>query len=594
MADAALGRFQAWLRLQVFVLSVLTLGGAAWCAYAVFRQESAIGTRHELVHRAHDQCADAALAAGALREQQGRGTEALIEHLAAAEAILTTLVGMGDHLIPSVQTVQEAIDDLNRAVRNHATAAAGGGEAGEEAVNQAASRLADAARALHDVDAAEARALRKRAFTGALGGFLLMFVAYTASALRARALFRAEREALLGAITRDAARVADALQRAHQEGATEITEEVRPELAGVMDATRATARLLGDLRANLVHQERDVAFARDLGLAFDLADTEAEVLSTVRLATRVAFPGARVQFWMADNSHAELVPAFRDAPRRCAPPRPYACPALRRSSVEVQRGGVSLGRCPHADAGDEVMVCAFVAVGGRAVGALQFMGPTVDEEARPRALAMAAALGTRLTVVRTLDERELQASTDVLTGLANRRRMNHLLARLDRDGSAYAVIVADLDHFKRINDTYGHEVGDRCLKVFAQTLRDGCREGDLPCRPGGEEFAVVLPRAGLDAARAVAERIRVSLESASRATGIGFSASFGVAARPRDGEDANAVLSAADAALYRAKESGRNRVCAAGEADDGPAGLVAVEREDEGGGLSSTGTAAAG
>ena len=105
-------------------------------------------------------------------------------------------------------------------------------------------------------------------------------------------------------------------------------------------------------------------------------------------------------------------------------------------------------------------------------------------------------------------ERELAAGTDSLTELANRRAMDEHLRRLDGAEVPYTVIVADLDHFKQINDTHGHDVGDRCLQLFADILKEACRDTDIACRPGGEEFSLILSGAGTDAGMAVASRIR--------------------------------------------------------------------------------------
>ena len=171
-----------------------------------------------------------------------------------------------------------------------------------------------------------------------------------------------------------------------------------------------------------------------------------------------------------------------------------------------------------------------------------------------------ASSGARLTHLRAQGETELQASTDVLTGLLNRRSMNRALEELDRKAEPYCVISADLDHFKNLNDTYGHDVGDRCLRVFGQVLRDHVRARDMAFRPGGEEFCVVLPGAPIDVCMERAEQIRAATEESSRQMGIAFTVSLGVAARPTHGDDAETVLRAADQALYGAKDDGRNRV----------------------------------
>jgi diguanylate cyclase (GGDEF)-like protein len=163
---------------------------------------------------------------------------------------------------------------------------------------------------------------------------------------------------------------------------------------------------------------------------------------------------------------------------------------------------------------------------------------------------------------------------DGLTGIANRRRLDRKLeeeiGRAARNGHALAVVLLDIDHFKRFNDTHGHLAGDECLKQVARLLEtEARRPADLVARYGGEEFCIVLPETGTDGARTVAERARQLLEtSAIEITGARarVTGSFGVAATPGGVPcTAEDLLASADAALYLAKEAGRNRVtCATG------------------------------
>ncbi len=158
-------------------------------------------------------------------------------------------------------------------------------------------------------------------------------------------------------------------------------------------------------------------------------------------------------------------------------------------------------------------------------------------------------------------EAEDAANHDPLTELANRRQF-FALASGSRP-TTMAVILLDLDHFKAVNDTHGHAVGDCVLQAVAEILRENVRPGDTPCRFGGEEFAVLLPRTDLRGAAAVGERLRSRIGAASIPTGQGpltVSVSVGIAAA--DGEPAavEALLDRADQALYQAKNAGRDRV----------------------------------
>jgi two-component system cell cycle response regulator len=163
------------------------------------------------------------------------------------------------------------------------------------------------------------------------------------------------------------------------------------------------------------------------------------------------------------------------------------------------------------------------------------------------------------------------AVTDQLTGLHNRRYMSTqlsaLVARAARGGEQVAVLMIDIDHFKKINDGYGHDVGDLVLREFAVRLASNVRAVDLPCRYGGEEFVVVMPGTGLADAQRIAERIRDHVGTSSFRVGpeddhLSVTISIGVATTARPDESPETLLKRADEALYEAKAAGRNRVIA--------------------------------
>ena len=189
-------------------------------------------------------------------------------------------------------------------------------------------------------------------------------------------------------------------------------------------------------------------------------------------------------------------------------------------------------------------------------------------------LALAAALAMRLArpvaqIVGDVARLSRQAQTDGLTGLANRRllaeRLEDELARATRNGTSVSLVMADIDNFKQINDSLGHQAGDEVLRVFAAALDRSVRETDLAARYGGEEFVVVLPGAKLANAVRAAEQMRktaAELEISGRNGEVaGFTVSFGVAEFPTYA-NAEALIAAADAALYQAKRGGKNRVAA--------------------------------
>jgi diguanylate cyclase (GGDEF)-like protein len=205
---------------------------------------------------------------------------------------------------------------------------------------------------------------------------------------------------------------------------------------------------------------------------------------------------------------------------------------------------------------DEHLVAAFAA------GADDY----VTKPVRPRVLAARMRAARRIFALE--DELREAAMTDALTGLPNRR---HAFQRLALDWAAarrrngpIAVILLDLDHFKRINDAFGHDAGDRLLGAVSQALRANAREHEEACRVGGEEFLVICAQAGEAEASDCAERLRREIERlrvSALPDSVRFTASLGVAAAfPAQGGDWSSLLSRADRALYAAKAAGRNRV----------------------------------
>jgi len=180
----------------------------------------------------------------------------------------------------------------------------------------------------------------------------------------------------------------------------------------------------------------------------------------------------------------------------------------------------------------------------------------------------------RLELEREVDHRrELErgltelATTDSLTGLLNRRQFvnlsNHEVLRASRSGRPLSVCLFDLDHFKQVNDVYGHDAGDAVLKAVAEAVCRTVRKGDVAGRYGGEEFTLTLPDTNLDAAFELAERLRRTIAEARIPRGgdtLQITATFGVAAFHPQETTVEAALSRADKALYRGKADGRNRI----------------------------------
>ena len=157
-----------------------------------------------------------------------------------------------------------------------------------------------------------------------------------------------------------------------------------------------------------------------------------------------------------------------------------------------------------------------------------------------------------------IDALSLATHTDPLTGIGNRRYLQAFLDKMSVQEQPFAVIALDIDHFKRVNDTYGHDVGDKVIQALATLLKDGCREYDGVFRSGGEEFMLLLPGIGQSLAYELAERLRKQVEQHSFAPVPVVTISLGVSLW-RNGDVVADVLKAADTALYRAKELGRNQ-----------------------------------
>jgi diguanylate cyclase (GGDEF)-like protein len=177
-------------------------------------------------------------------------------------------------------------------------------------------------------------------------------------------------------------------------------------------------------------------------------------------------------------------------------------------------------------------------------------------------------LQSQLIEIGTLQSKlRSQAIHDPLTDLFNRRYLDETLdrelARASRERYPLCIIMMDIDHFKRMNDTHGHEAGDLVLKALARTLLNRNRRGDFACRFGGEEFVVVMPNIPIESAYRRAEELRAALNSISVPYGennLTITISMGIACYPANGLDRESLLRAADRAMYAAKQAGRDYI----------------------------------
>jgi diguanylate cyclase (GGDEF)-like protein len=251
---------------------------------------------------------------------------------------------------------------------------------------------------------------------------------------------------------------------------------------------------------------------------------------------------------------------------------PNSCWALKRGKSHINATTAGALRCNHAGDGRVGLEIPMMAR-GHIYGLLEISSLDEDAELRLRdvqsvATALADAMSLALSSIALREQLRNQALRDPLTGLYNRRFLEEMLERLGLDAerrrAPMSAIMIDLDHFKRLNDQHGHAAGDAVLREVGGTIMATLRTTDVACRYGGEELAVLLPDCPLDMAVGRAEQLRGRIAEVVQARdGIGVTASFGVACIPETSVRAADLITTADAALYQAKQQGRDRVVAA-------------------------------
>jgi diguanylate cyclase (GGDEF)-like protein len=335
--------------------------------------------------------------------------------------------------------------------------------------------------------------------------------------------------------------------------------------------------LLADTMQGMLTRLRSEAsrstFSNQLVEALEMADSEAEADRVIARAMSAISDVHPMELLLADSSRAHLERACvhpKNGSPNCSVESPYSCIAVRRGHPQIFPDAEALNACPKLlgrMGGSLSAACVPVNFMGRALGVLHVAGakgkpPNPEQIAQLTALGVHA--GTRIGTLRAFERSQLQASTDSLTGLTNRRAAEEVLSNLMAVDSAFAVVMADLDFFKRLNDTQGHEAGDRALKLFADTAREVVRDRDHVVRWGGEEFAFLLPGANCERAAEVVGRLRAALAEAHLLSGTPvFTASFGISDSTMT-RDRETLIRLADDALYRSKQAGRD-CCTVGD-----------------------------
>jgi diguanylate cyclase (GGDEF)-like protein len=315
--------------------------------------------------------------------------------------------------------------------------------------------------------------------------------------------------------------------------------------------------------------------------ALDMTDTETDAYHVVTKAFRESVPHLQVEMLVADSSGAHFhqtlhttEPSPTGQRSGCDVVSPNDCPATRRGHTLVFPSSQALNACPHLagrPSGELSAACVALSITGRSSGVVHAMGPdgTPPNANDVSYLEITTRYASeRIAMLRAFEKSETQARTDPLTGLWNRRSLEHRVRELARDATPYTLAYGDLDHFKILNDTHGHEAGDQALRLFARVLRDSVRPDDITARYGGEEFIIVLPDCPTDVATRILERLREQLAlTLTNGRVPAFTVSFGVASST-DADTFDEIVAIADRALLTAKTDGRNRVVVAAERAD--------------------------
>jgi diguanylate cyclase (GGDEF)-like protein len=342
-------------------------------------------------------------------------------------------------------------------------------------------------------------------------------------------------------------------------------------------AQRAVAEALATTRAEYAHSQ--ARFAEGM----QVAENQQEGHELLRSHLTRWVPDAAVRVLVRNNSADRLesvvaLPEEDPIAPALGHAKPRSCLSVRLSRpVRQGEGSDEVLTCDVCGIAPGQSLCQPLLVGGEVIGSVLVTEQrAISDGETERIHDSVTQAAPVLANLRNLSLAERRASTDSLTGLPNRRGLDDTLKRLvahaNRTHTPVSLIAVDLDHFKNINDTYGHDKGDEVLAAFGVMLRANLRGADVAARAGGEEFVIVLPETDRSGAMHVAEQLRRATAALSvPQLGARVTASFGVSTLPDDAPDTDALLRIGDRALYAAKQRGRNRVEAASSAAAPPA-----------------------
>jgi diguanylate cyclase (GGDEF)-like protein len=359
------------------------------------------------------------------------------------------------------------------------------------------------------------------------------------------------------------------------------------EIGALADILEQMRRDVG-VRYQAAHRDADhAAIFNQLAQLTSFASDEQELVQAAGHALRRLVAADRGDILLANPSQNRLIVSSAWGENAPEPgslvqvDRIDRCPGIRRSSAFVASDLADdmAVRCPAHPAERGTVACVPMSALGKMVGVIHLehgQPGTFTPDTMHLAARVAESVGLAMANARLMKTMEGQAMSDSLTGLRNPRffdpYLEQELEQAQRDRAHTSVIMLDLDNFKTFNDTYGHPAGDEALRTFSRVLGASIRSSDVAARYGGEEFAVALHHAGLEDAQVIAEKIRAAVEQTVVEIGPGryarITASLGVASTETQIHELRALMAMADAALYRAKESGRNRVEVAPMADE--------------------------
>lgn len=302
-----------------------------------------------------------------------------------------------------------------------------------------------------------------------------------------------------------------------------------------------------------------------------------EAFDVTELVVPSLLPEARgvIHVVNASRSLLEVVTHFglscdADIKDSSEPAAPNDCWAFRRGVTHRVEPGDAMPSCRHAGAEKGSYLCIPLLAHGESLGVIT-LAPLPSAQQSAWAERVAEQIGLAVANLRLRDSLRNQAIRDGLTGLFNRRYFEEAaereLSRAKRHGRPLVFMVLDVDHFKRFNDTHGHDAGDYLLREVGKLLRRSVRQSDFACRYGGEEFVLILPESSVEEASKRADEIRrgfhaLGLSHQGKVLGE-VTVSIGVAAYPDHGTERDVLIRCADEALYRAKNEGRDRVVVA-------------------------------